>query len=173
MRRHAAPPAPVATALLSSSGAPSLTHPTTLTPATTPDAGDNPLTSRLARHLITIYSDVHDTIIDFDADDNLRHAAEAIGRDYQAVTSLADLAVPSDPPRPSALIVLRWPRRATTTTSQDANSLLSACQHHLTADGTTIVAITVGHGGTTYSEHEQVVVPPPRPPACATCTTSC
>jgi hypothetical protein len=28
------------------------------------DAGDNPLTPRLARHLITIYNNPHDTVID-------------------------------------------------------------------------------------------------------------
>src|SRR3954454_12793267 len=40
--------------------------------ATTADADDSPLTPRLARHLVAIYSDVHDTVVDFDADINVQ-----------------------------------------------------------------------------------------------------
>src|SRR4051794_39842945 len=47
---------------------------------------DSPLTPRLARHLVTIYSDVHGTVIDFDADINLQHAAETTGRTYSTIT---------------------------------------------------------------------------------------
>src|SRR5689334_23189536 len=53
-----------------------------------PDAGDSPLTERLAHHLVTIYSDVHTTVIDFDTDPNLQRAAEATGRTYSTITDL-------------------------------------------------------------------------------------
>jgi hypothetical protein len=50
------------------------------------DAGDSPLTPRLARHLVAIYSDVHGTVIDFDADINLEptSAGQARERTYPA-----------------------------------------------------------------------------------------
>ena len=127
--------------------------------AAAPDPGDSPLTSRLARHLVAIYSDAHGTVIDFDADVNLRHAAETTGRHYLAVTNPAAAA---DQPRPAALIMLRWPRPATTAPEDDANSLLSACQQHLADDGSTIIVVTAataGADGTSYSEHEQVLLP--------------
>ncbi|HEV8571049.1 MAG TPA: hypothetical protein VGQ92_28820 [Actinoplanes sp.] len=130
--------------------------------AATPDAGDSPLTSRLARHLVAIYSDVHGTVIDFDADVNLRHAAQTTGRHYLTVTNLAGPTAAADQPRPAALIMLRWPRPATTTPGQDATSLLGACQQHLADDGSTIVVVTAataGAAGTSYGEHEQVLLP--------------
>jgi len=133
-----------------------------LAAAATPDAGDSPLTSRLARHLVAIYSDVHGTVIDFDADANLRHAAETTGRNYLAVTNPAGPAASAGQPEPAALIMLRWPRPATTVPGHDANSLLSACQQHLADDGSTIVVVTAataGAVGTSYGEHEQVLLP--------------
>jgi hypothetical protein len=66
---------------------------------------------------------------------------------------------------PAALIMLRWPRPATTTPGQDANSLLSACQQHLAADGSTVVVVvvvtaaTAGAAGPSYSDHEQILLP--------------
>jgi hypothetical protein len=131
--------------------------------AATADAGDSPLTSRLARHLVAIYSDVHDTVIDFDADVNLRHAAQTTGRHYLAVTDPAGPTAAADQPRQAALIMLRWPRPATTTPGQDATSLLSTCQQqHLADDGSTIVVVTAataGAAGTSYGDHEQVLLP--------------
>jgi hypothetical protein len=130
--------------------------------AATPDAGGSPLTSRLARHLVAIYSDVHGTVIDFDADANLRHAAETTGRHYVTVTNPAGPTAAADQPGPAALIMLRWPRPATTTPGQDATSLLSACQQHLADDGSTIVVITAataGAAGTSYGKYEQVLLP--------------
>jgi hypothetical protein len=126
--------------------------------AATSDAGESPLTSRLARHLVAIYSDVHGTVIDFDADVNLRRAAETTGRHYLAVTNPAGPTAAADQPRPAALIMLRWPRPATTAPGQDANSLLGTCQQHLADDGSTIVVVTAATAGTSYSEHEQVLL---------------
>jgi hypothetical protein len=57
--------------------------------AGTSDAGDSPLTSRLARHLVAIYSDIRGTVIDFDSDINLQHAAETAGRTYSTITDAA------------------------------------------------------------------------------------
>jgi predicted nuclease of predicted toxin-antitoxin system len=131
--------------------------------AVTPDAVDSPLTSRLARHLVAIYSDVHGTVIDFDADANLRHAAEATGRTYLAVTNPAGPTASAGQPRPAVLIMLRWPRPATTAPGQDANSLFSACRQHLADDGSTIIVVvtaaSAGVAGTRYGEHEQVLLP--------------
>jgi hypothetical protein len=137
---------------------------TTDEPDAAPDAGvsDSPLTPRLAHHLVAIYSDVHATVVDLDADDHLRHAAETTGRRYLALTSPADLATLTEQPRPAALIVLRWPRPAASVPEQEPNVLLNACQHHLADDGSTIVAVTAataGQAGTTYTEHEQVLLP--------------
>jgi hypothetical protein len=126
-----------------------------------PDTDDSPLTSRLARHLVAIYSDVHGTVIDFDADVNLRHAAETTGRDFLAVTNPAGLTASADQPRAAALIMLRWPRPPTTAPGQDVNSLLSACRQHLAGDGSTIVVVTAATAGTagpSYSEHERVLL---------------
>src|SRR5687767_14881020 len=67
------------------------TTPVELDAASDTDADDSRLTSRLAHYLVAIYSDVHSTVVDFDADDKLRHAAEANGRRYLAVTSPAGL----------------------------------------------------------------------------------
>ncbi|HKR51197.1 MAG TPA: hypothetical protein VJT72_16750 [Pseudonocardiaceae bacterium] len=130
-------------------------------PATAADAGDSPLTPRLAHHLVEIYSDVHGTVIDFDTDVHLRHAAQITGRTYLPVTGLAGPTTAVDQPRPAALIMLRWPRPATTGPGQDATSLLSACQQHLADDGSTIVVVTAvpaGAAGTSYCEHEQVLL---------------
>jgi hypothetical protein len=55
-----------------------------------PDAGDGPLTPRLARHLVEIYSDVHGTVIDFDADPRLQKAAESSGRTYRTIGDRVD-----------------------------------------------------------------------------------
>lgn len=125
------------------------------------DAGDSPLTTRLARHLVAIYSDLHDTVVDFDADDNLRRAAATTGRFYLRVDSPSDPALTSVRPGCAALVVLRWPRPATTTPAQDAKNLLRTCRKHLTeADSTIIVvsAATAGAAGTAYGEHEQVLM---------------
>ena len=130
--------------------------------ATENSAGDSPLTPRLAHHLVAIYSDIHGTIVDLDADDTLRHAAETAGRRYLTVTDLADLPIPPESPRAVTLIVLRWPRPAGNP-GEDADNLISACQRHLAADGSVIVAVTAaaatGHPGTRYAEHEQVLLP--------------
>ncbi|MEV4706825.1 hypothetical protein [Actinoplanes sp. NPDC049316] len=127
-------------------------------------AGDSPLTPRLAHHLVAIYSDVHGTIVDLDADDALRHAAETAGRHYLAVTDLADLPIPPESPQATTLIVLRWPRPSADP-GQDADNLLSACQQHLAADGSAIVAVTAAatdQPGTRYAEHERILLPAAR-----------
>ena len=127
-----------------------------------PDAGDSPLTERLARHLVAIYSDMHATVVDFDADLNLQCAAEATGRTYSTITDLSGAAPETHLPGPAALILLRWPRPATGEPGSDANSLLSRCQRHLADHGSTIVVVTAtqpGTGGASYSDHEQVLLP--------------
>lgn len=133
-------------------------------PGATPDTdlSDSPLTPRLAHHLVAIYGDLHGTVIDLDADDHLRHAAETTGRHYLALTSTADLATLTEQPLHAALIVMRWPRPATSTPEQQPNILLNACQRHLADDGSTIIAVTAataGQTGTTYTEHEQILIP--------------
>jgi hypothetical protein len=125
------------------------------------EGGNSPLTSRLAQYLVAIYSDVHGTVVDCDADDNLRRAAEANGRRYLTVDSPTDLTAQTDRSATAALILLRWPRPAAATSSQDAISVLSACQQHLNADGSIIVivrAAALGNAGPTYSEHEQILL---------------
>ncbi|MCA2216365.1 hypothetical protein [Jidongwangia harbinensis] len=130
-----------------------------------PDAGDNPLTARLARHLVKIYSDVHATVVDFDADPTLQRAAEATGRTYSTITDLSEAAPETQPSGPAALILLRWPRPATDEPGSDANSLLRRCQRHLADHGSTIVVVTTippGTGGPSYRDHEQVLLPAAR-----------
>jgi hypothetical protein len=126
------------------------------------DAGDSPLTPRLARHLVAIYSDVHGTVIDFDADINLQHAAEATGRTYSTITDTTSPGPGTPLPRPATLILLRWPRPDTEGAEPDANSVLSRCQQHLADDGSTIVVVTSakpGADGASYSDSEQVLLP--------------
>jgi hypothetical protein len=130
-----------------------------------PDAGDSPLTERLARHLVAIYSDVHATVVDFDADLHLQRAAEVTGRTYSTITDLSGVAPEIPLPGSAALILLRWPRPATDGPGSDANSLLSRCQRHLADHGSTIVVVTAaqpGTGGASYSDHEQVLLPAAR-----------
>jgi hypothetical protein len=125
------------------------------------DTGDSPLTARLAHHLVALYSDVHSTVVDFDADDNLRHAADANGRRHLAIASSADLIQLAQQRRPAALIVVRWPRPVTNAAEQDAHALLTACEHNLADDGSVIVAVTAataGQTGTTYAEHERILL---------------
>lgn len=126
-----------------------------------PDAGDSPLTERLARHLVAIYSDVHATVVDFDADPNFQHAAEATGRTYSAITDPSGVAPDVPLPSSGALILLRWPRPATDEPESEAKGLLSRCQRQLADHGSTIVVVTAaqpGTGGTSYSDHEQVLL---------------
>lgn len=126
------------------------------------DAGDSPLTPRLAHHLVAIYSDEHATVVDFDADLHLRHAAEAAGRTYTSITDNAGPGPGELPVGPATLILLRWPRPDTEGPLPDANGLLSRCQQHLTADGSTIVVVTTGQPGATgasYHDHEQLLLP--------------
>jgi hypothetical protein len=129
-------------------------------PARESEAGDSPLTARLARHFIEIYSEVHDTVIDFDADDNLRQAAPATGRRYLAADDPTQPATTSSQPRHATLMVLRWPRQATTTPEQDAQNLLRICKRHLAAAGSTIVIVIAARAGTgpSYREHEQTLL---------------
>jgi len=129
------------------------------------DAGDSPLTPRLARHLVAIYSDVHTTVVDFDADLHLRHAAEAAGRTYASITDAAGSGPGELSVGPATLILLRWPRPDTEGPLPDANSLLHRCQQHLTADGSTIVVVTTGQpgaAGASYHDYEQVLLPAAR-----------
>lgn len=130
-----------------------------------PDAGDSPLTERLARHLVKIYSDVHDIVVDFDADLHLQRAAEATGRTYSTITDLGGAAPESHLPGPAALILLRWPRTATQEAESDATRMLSRCQRHLAEEGSTIVVVTAaqpGASGASYRDHEQVLLPAAR-----------
>ena len=126
------------------------------------DALDSPLVPRQIHRLVAIYSDVHSTVLDFDADDTLRHAAEAAGRRHLAFTGRADLARSPEPPRRVTLVVLRWPRPDISSPGQDAPSLFGACERHLADDGSTVVVVTAaaaGLAGTSYGEHEQVLLP--------------
>lgn len=126
-----------------------------------PDAGDSPLTARLARHLVAIYSDAHAIVVDFDADPHLQRAAEATGRTYSTITDLSEAAPDTQPSGPAALILLRWPRPATDEPGSDANSLLSSCRRHLADHGSTIVVVTAtppGTGRPSYRDHEQVLL---------------
>jgi hypothetical protein len=126
-----------------------------------PDAGDSPLTARLARHLVAIYSDVHDTVIDVDADSNLQHAAEATGRTYTTIAAVGGTGPQTTRPGPAALILLRWPRPGTDGAEPDATSLLRRCRQHLADEGSTIVVVTAtppGADRASYSDHEQVLL---------------
>jgi hypothetical protein len=130
-----------------------------------PDAGDSPLTERLAHYLVTIYSDVHGTVVDFDADLHLQRAAETTGRTYSTITDLSGASPEIHLPGPAALILLRWPRPPTDEAESDANSVLSRCQRRLADDGSTIVVVTTaqpGVDGASYSDHEQVLLPAAR-----------
>ncbi|GAA2349943.1 hypothetical protein [Dactylosporangium salmoneum] len=125
--------------------------------AVTLDAANSPMTSRLARHLVALYSDMHRTVVDFDADEHLRHTAEATGRTYLALADPAELVTASTPPGAAALMVLRWPRPAETTPAEEANRLLSTCRQHLADDGSTIVVVTAATAaaaGASYVQHK-------------------
>jgi hypothetical protein len=125
------------------------------------DAGDSPLTPRLARHLVAIYSDVHGTVIDFDADTHLRQAAEASGRAYVSLRQAATAGPGAEAHGPATLIMMRWPRPTTPGAEPDANGLFKRCQQHLAHDGSTIVIVTTGtpaQDAGRYSDHERVLL---------------
>lgn len=127
-----------------------------------PDAGDGPLTPRLARHLVEIYSDVHGTVLDFDADLRLQKAAESSGRTYRTIGDPVDAHAEADLGEPAALIVMRWPRPTTPTPGLDVSGLLSRCQRHLADDGSTIIIVTAALQGTddaSYGDHERILLP--------------
>ena len=129
------------------------------------DDGDSPLTPRLARHLVAIYSDVHGTVLDLDADARLRRAAESSGRPYRAIGDPADLADQPDHAEAAALVVMRWPRSTTPAGGSDASELLSLCQRHLAVDGSTIVVVTASADSAdtaTYRDHERILLPAAR-----------
>lgn len=121
----------------------------------------NPLPSRLARHLITLYSAVDGTVIDYDADTNLRHAAKETSRTYMTVTGESGLDSAPLEHSTAALIMMRWPRPSTTTPAQEALHLLATCHQYLAPDGSTIVVVTATNetAGTAYQDHEQVLLP--------------
>jgi hypothetical protein len=130
-----------------------------------PDGGDGPLTERLAQHLVTIYSDVHDTVADFDDDLHLQRAAEATGRTYALITDLDAASPIAHLPGPATLILLRWPRPTTGEATSDAPSMLRRCQRHLADTGSTIVVVTAAPPDTataSYRDHEQVLLPAAR-----------
>jgi hypothetical protein len=138
------------------------THDSGTTPI--PDAGDSPLTPRLARHLVAIYSDVHGTVIDLDADPRLQAAAEASGRTYRTIFDPADPHAEADLSEPAALIVMRWPRPATPAPGLDGNGLLSLCQRHLADDGSIIIVVVVtaaleGADEASYGDYERILLP--------------
>jgi hypothetical protein len=127
-----------------------------------PDDGDSPLTPRLAHHLVAIYSDVHGTVLDLDADPHLRKAVESSGRTYRAIGDSGDPAAQTDLGEPAALVVMRWPRRTTNAPGSDASDLLSRCQRHLAVDGSAIIVVAASVSGTnqaTYLDHEQILLP--------------
>lgn len=122
---------------------------------------DSPLTPRLARHLVAIYSDVHSTVLDFDADIHLQRAAEATGRTYSTITDTADPGPRTPLSGPTTLILLRWPRPGSETAASDASSLLSRCQRHLTDGGSIIVVVTAAQpstDGANYRDAERVLL---------------
>jgi len=140
---------------------------TETTDAATPvlDEGDSPLTPRLARHLVAIYSDIHGAVLDLDADARLRRAAESSGRIYRAVGDPADLADQVDRAETAALVVMRWPRPSTPAAGSDASELLSRCQRHLAVDGSAIIIVTASVRGTEtakYRDHERILLPATR-----------
>jgi len=126
-----------------------------------PDTGDGPLTPRLARHLVEIYSDVHGTVIDFDTDPRLQKAAESSGRTYRTIGDPVDAHAKADLGEPAALIVMRWPRPTTPAPGSDVSGLLSCCQRHLAGDGSTIIVVTAALEGTddaSYGDQERILL---------------
>src|SRR4051812_22292753 len=129
------------------------------------DDGDSPLTPRLARHLVAIYSDVHGAVLDLDADTRLRRAAEWSGRTYREIGDPADLADEVDRAESAALVVVRWPRPTLPGVGSDAGELLSGCQRHLAVDGSAIIIVTASAGGAEtakYRDHEVILLPAAR-----------
>jgi hypothetical protein len=137
------------------------TPPETVTPPN-PAEGDSPLSSRLARRLVEIYSDVHDTVIDFDDDPRLRTAAESVGRTYRTIADPAGPSADGDLGTPAALIVMRWPRPTTQIPGSDVSSLLNRCQRHVATNGATIIVVTATAGdddSASYADHEGILLP--------------
>ena len=121
--------------------------------------GDAPaagLTSWLARRLVATYSRPGRTVVDFDNDPPLRHAATAGGRTYLPLAAPGDMAH-LDTTTPIDLITLRWPRPVATTTGAVAE-LFRACRLVLGPQGHTAVIIQPPQG-VPYAEHTHDLVP--------------
>lgn len=115
-------------------------------PATT----GGPLSSRLARRLVTIYSEPADTVADLDDDTALRQATVATGRTYRA-TPPRDASTDGQP-RQAALVVARWPRPDAQT-----DGILTTCRRHLADDGCVVLVVTTTTGPA-RSDHARAVL---------------
>jgi hypothetical protein len=128
-------------------------------PATHPGAG---FASRLARRLVLTYTRQGETVVDFDADQQLREAASATCRSYRAVTRPGDLADLDTSISSVGLVMVRWPRPAPTRTMASVGDLFTACRLMMSADACAIAAVSSpepGQPGTVYAEHLAQLLP--------------
>jgi hypothetical protein len=106
--------------------------------------------------LVATYSRPGRTVVDFDHDPPLRHAATAGGRTYLPLATSGDLA-DLDTTTPVDLITLRWPRPAAANRRAVAD-LFRACRLVLGPQGHTAVIIQPPHD-LPYVEHTHDLVP--------------
>jgi hypothetical protein len=123
------------------------------------DAPSAGLTDWLARRLVATYSRPGRTVVDFDNDPPLRHAATAGGRTYLPLSTSGDLA-DLDTTTPVDLITLRWPRPVATTTG-GVTDLFRACRLVLGQQGHTAVIVQPPQE-LPYAEHTHDLVPAAR-----------
>ena len=131
-----------------------------------PDAGDNPLTERLARHLVAIYSDVHGH------SHRLRRRPEPSGRGrgnraYATRRSPTSAKRPRKPscPGPATLILLRWPRQLPPSRigrQQPSPGAANGTSRTTAAPSSSSPPPPTGAGGASYRDHEQVLLPAAR-----------
>lgn len=127
--------------------------------ATHPGVG---FASRLARRLVLTYTRQGETVVDFDADQQLREAASATCRSYRAVTRAGDLADLDTFTSPVGLVMVRWPRPAPTRTMASVWDLFTACRLMMSADACVIAAVSSaepGQPGTVFAEHLARLLP--------------
>ncbi|GAA4469236.1 hypothetical protein GCM10023170_084410 [Phytohabitans houttuyneae] len=95
--------------------------------------------TRLARRLIQIYTEPHDTVADFDDDPHLEAASHAAGRTYLSLTGPASLQTLGRQPGAASLIVCRWPRLVAWPTRP--TTLFAACHLVRAPDGCVVAAL--------------------------------
>lgn len=122
--------------------------------------GDAGFGSRLARRLVEVYTEAHQTIADLDDEPCLQDAARSAARSYRAITDPADLTDGDTPASAVSLVVCRWPRPGKWPTKP--STLFTACRLIMSRrSGCVLAALRCAdpdQPGTSHAEHAATLI---------------